>query len=742
MPLAAGTRLGPYEILSPIGKGGMGEVYRARDTRLGRDVAVKVSAEKFSDRFEREARSIAALNHPNICQLYDVGPNYLVMECIEGQPLSHVTRSGGMRPESVARYAVQIADALVHAHDRGVIHRDLKTANMILTNGDQIKVLDFGLAKRIVASAPHDATQTLDSVTEPGIVTGTPAYLAPEVLRGQPSDERSDLWAFGVALYEMVCGQAPFRGATQAELFSAILTAPLVAVPSSVPSGFRAIIERCLAKDPALRYQRAVEIRNDLASLARGRARRPAARASSRIRSIAVLPLANLSRDEEQTYFADGMTEALITDLAKIGVLKVISRTTAMRYRGTDKPLPEIARELGVDGILEGSVMRDGAKVRITAQLIHAASDTHLWAENYDRDFQDILSLQSDVAQAIARAIHATLTPEEKRRLSARPTVNPKAHELYLKGRYFWSQRGSGLKKSIEFFERALAEEPNYAPAYAGLADSYALLGFYGYAKPADVMPQAKDAARKALALDADLTEAHAALGYVHMMFDWDWEQATKEFQRAIKLNQGYSPARYWHSILLFTLGQHEECIAEAKRSLECDPLSVYGQTHVGIMLLFARRIVEAREQLVRAAELDPQFMLARVSLAACDHLLSRSADAIRELESTVEATGRDPWPLAYLGAVCAAVGQRDRAVKILEELEARRSVQHISSVNIAAIYANLGDLDKAFESFSRAHQERDALYSMLYHPLIVTTQMRNDPRYTDLLRRVGLKHE
>lgn len=415
-------------------------------------------------------------------------------------------------------------------------------------------------------------------------MAGTPHYLAPEILKGQTSHERSDLWALGVVLYEMASGRLPFRGVTQAELLSAILTNPPEPLPSLVPARLRAIIGRCLMKEPAERYERASEVRAPLEMLALGRSKGGSTSPrATRIRSVAVLPLVDLSHDDNQAYFADGMTEALITDLAKIRALKVISRTSAMRYKGSNKTLPEIARELGVDGIVEGSVLRTGAQVRITAQLIRAASDTHVWAESYDRDLKNVLSLQSEVAQAIAHAVRVEITPEEKKRLMARPAVNPIAHELYLKGRYFWNQRGPGLKKAIDCFQRALREEPNYASAHAGLADAYALQGFYGHAAPIEVMPKAKEAVLEALAIDANLAEAHALLGYIHTIFDWKWEQAEKEFQVAFRLNRTYTPACCWHAILLFTLGQYEQAVAELKRGLEYDPLSVYMETHLEV---------------------------------------------------------------------------------------------------------------------------------------------------------------
>ena len=749
-----GKTISHYRILEKLGSGGMGVVYKAEDTKLGRMVAIKLLGEHFlgekaeQQRLLHEARTASRLNHAHICTIHEVceidDQTYIVMEYLEGSVLSALAKPTGLPAKAVARYGPQIAEALNHAHERGVIHRDLKSANVMITSDGRAKILDFGLAKRSERAAPGDATCTLASITETEVVAGTPHYLAPEILRGKTSDERSDIWALGVVLYEMASGEVPFRGATQAELLSAILTSPPCPLPLPVPARLHAIIARCLMKEPAERYQRASEVRAPLETLALGRSKgRPTSPRATRIRSVAVLPLVDLSHDDNEAYFADGMTEALITDLAKIRALKVISRTSAMRYKGSNKPLPEIARELGVDGIVEGSVLRTEGQVRITAQLIHAPSDIHLWAESYDRDLKNVLSLQSEVAQAIAHAVRAEITPQEKRRLTASSTVNPIAHELYLRGRYFWNQRGPGLKKAIECFQRALREEPNYASAHAGLADAYAVLGFYGHAAPMEVMPKAKEAVLEALALDANLAEAHALLGYIHTIFDWKWEQAEKEFQVAFRLNRTYTPACCWHAILLFTLGHWEQAVAELKRGLEYDPLSVYMETHLGIILCFAGEWLKASEHCLKALELDPNFLVARSTLGVSYYFQSRVQQAIRELELAVEASGRDPWPLAYLATVYAASGAHDEAQHILCELEQRRKREYISAVHIAAIYLRLGKLDQGFEWLEKACDERAALTGWIHrNPLIATDDVRNDPRFADLMRRIGLSYE
>jgi len=757
-----GKTLGHYRILEKIGAGGMGEVYRAHDESLDRDIALKVlPASCFSDataraRLIREARAAAALNHPCICTIHEVGEAqgqaYIAMELVEGHPLSAKLAVGALPAEQVLRYGLQLAEALAHAHERGVVHRDFKSANVIITPDGRVKVLDFGLAKRLSGQERAEATtRSQASLTEAGVLAGTLAYMAPEQLCGQPADTRTDIWALGVVLYEMATGQRPFRGDTGYTISAAILREPSPGLPAEVPVELRAVIERCLAKEPAERCQRASEVREALEAVQSKVASAPPERPQSvarrkrgasrkRIQALAVLPLENLSRDPEQEYFADGMTEALITDLSKIGALKVISRTSAMQYKGVRKPLPKIGEELGVDAVIEGSVLRVGGQVRITAQLIHAATDEHLWAESYQRELRDILALQSEVAQAIAGEVKVNLTPKEKARLASRRGVNPAAYESYLKGRYFWNQRGPGLWKSIEFFEQALAEDKNYARAYAGLADAYALLGFYGYKRPREAMPKAKDAARKALELDEALAEPHASLGYIHTIFDWDRKSAEKEFERAIALDPRYSPARYWHATLLMVGGAWEQAINELRRALEYDPLSMYMQAHLGIVFLYAGRYEEASKELRKALELEPNFFAARSFLGISYFLESRLDQALREFQTAIESSGRHQWPVADLGLVYAASGDRMRALEIITELERRRQTEYISALQIAAIYTQLGEVEKAFEWLEKAYEERASLlFSVARYPLYSTQKLRADPRFGALLRRIGL---
>jgi len=755
-----GKTLGHYEILEPLGAGGMGEVYRARDTRLKRDVAVKtLPSEVATDpqrlgRLEREAQLLAQLDHPNIAAIYGlekaplqrgVAPiHFLVMQLVEGQTLASRFAKGRVETCELLEIALQLADALVHAHERGVVHRDLKSANVMIDPQGRVKVLDFGLAEHVPKEL-ETTTASRTTLADAGAIGGTLPYMAPELLRGRPADSRTDIYALGVLLYEAAAGSLPFTADTGFELSSMILRDAPLPLPEDVPPSMRSLIFRCLEKAPGERFQDATELRGGLheaGGLARtGRATE--AHLGGELRAIAVLPLANLSGDPEQEYFADGMTEALITDLAKIGALKVISRTSAMHYKGSDLPLPDIARALGVDTIVEGSVMRAGDRVRVTAQLIRAATDTHLWAESYERDLSNILSLQSEVARAVAREVEAKLTPQEEAQLTGKPTVNPAAHEAYLKGRYLWNQRGLGLEKSIRFFEQALAEDSSYAPAHSGLADAYALLGFYGYRPPRQVMLKAKESAIRALELDPTLAEAHSSLGFVRSIYDWDLEGAHRDFQRAFELNPNYGPAIYWYTNLHIAWGRPLDGVAELWRGLEYDPLNVYMQAHLGTLFMAARDYVQASTEFTKALELDKDFYNARANLGTCYLYLSRVEEGLGELRRAADSAGRQQWALGFLGAGYASAGERDKAVEVVDQLKERRESEYVSALYVAAIHALLGDKDEAFEWLEKAYDERAPLLVSFHRlPYKWLDSLREDPRFDDLRQRMEMTDE
>ena len=653
-----GQQLGHYRILEKIGAGGMGEVYRAHDEQLDRDVALKVlPAHTLTDetaraRLLREARAAAALNHPHICTIHEVGEAggqaYIAMELVEGKPLSALVPGQGLPVETVLRFGSQIADALAHAHERRIVHRDLKSANVVITPEGRAKVLDFGLAKRISGEELAEVTtRSQASLTQAGALIGTVPYMAPEQLRGQPADARSDVWALGVMLYEMATGRRPFQGQTSFELSSAILNQVPPPLSPAVPTQLGAVIERCLAKEPGQRYQQGSEVRAALEAVQSGaalpawpawkyalsrrrwlalvaalatvfavlaalnfeRLRTRLTGGAPRIQSLAVLPLENLSGDKEQDYFADGMTEELITNLAKISALKVISRTSMMQYKGTKKPLPQIAKELNVDALIEGSVLREGGQVRITAQLIQASTDQHLWAESYQRDLRGVLALQGEIAGVIAEKVRAVVTPTERARLGSARPVNPETHEAYLKAMfYLYKKTPEGFAKGLALLQQAIEKDPTDPLPYAGLALAYPIIyhGPGGTIPPREGFPRARAAALKALELDESSAQAHLALAAIKFYFDWDWTGAEKEFRRALELNPNLPEAHAHYGWYLHVFGRFEEGLAEGKRAVELDPLTSVYTAWVGWMYLNAHQDDKAIAEARKALELDP----------------------------------------------------------------------------------------------------------------------------------------
>ncbi|HXH51114.1 MAG TPA: protein kinase [Terriglobia bacterium] len=867
-PPVAGSKVSHYQILEALGGGGMGVIYKAEDTKLGRLVALKFLsvAPGFSpadadpagagsalqsnptalERFQREARAAAALNHPNICTIYEVGDPaeagrpFIAMELLEGQTLSELIGRGALRalrsqesdglhrsleigpaggqspplqnPEMLD-IAIQVTDALEAAHQRGIIHRDIKPTNIfVVPRGEsvQAKILDFGLAKWTggtgvspvgVHGQDAHATETLaatidrEQLTTQGVTMGTVNYMSPEQARGEPLDSRTDLFSFGAVLYEMFTGRQAFDGDSMAEILARILKeeppSPQTLNPE-VPARLEEIILKALEKDRKLRYQTASDLRADLSRLRRdatagttAATTRPApARVAHRklrlagmgfgaaalfallfllitkagfihrgstagtqapgIHSIAVLPLDNLSGDPEQEYFADGMTDELITELSKISALRVIARTSVMRYRGTRKSLPEIARELHVDAVIEGSVMHSGNRVRINAQLVDAKTERNLWAQTYDRDLGDILALHSDVARAIARQIRIKVTPEEQKRLASTQVVNPRAYEAYLRGRYLWNKRtGPDMRKGIGYFEQAVEIDPNYATAYAGIADSYLLLVFYGPAPPAVNFPKAKAAALKAVALDDSLAEGHASLANAYFHYDWDWPAAGKEFRRAIALNPGYAAAHHWYAGLLSSMGRHDEALAEIRRAQELDPLSLIINTDFGSTLFDGGDYDLAINQLRTTLELDPGFWVLRWWLGRSYLAKGMHEAGVRELESAAELSSGNPSALAWLGYGYAVSGETARTRHILAGLQQKAKESYVSPYQFAVLYAALGEKDQAIGYLEKAFQER--CYEMYFlnlerHRLF--RPLRSDPRFQDLVRRMNFPPE
>jgi eukaryotic-like serine/threonine-protein kinase len=782
-----------YKILTHLGAGGMGEVYLAQDTTLDRKVAIKVlpddlvADEQAKKRLVREARAAATLDHPNICSIYEVGEadgrNFIVMQYVGGETLDARMKKTPLALPEILSISNQVAEALSEAHAHGIIHRDIKPANIIVSARGQAKVMDFGLAKSVPRALDSEA-KTQSMLTDPGTVLGTLPYMSPEQVRGEEVDLRSDLFSFGTMVYEMVSGRQPFAGASAAATASAILThepLPLIRFAPDVPDELQRIVRKCLDKDREHRYQSARDLEIDLKNIRRQSEslqaqpsppatpinpprsfrswrpvfaalalvallgaglvyfwafRRPGANAVPTIQSLAVLPLGNLSGDSAQEYFADGMTEALTTELARLGALRVISRTSAMQYKGARKSLPEIANELKVDGIVEGSVLRSGQRVKIDVKLIRAGSDEHLWANTYVRDLTDILVLQSDVARDIAKQVQIKLSSSDTARLSNAAKVNPEAHDAYLRGRFYWSKgEREDLETARKHFEEALLKDPRYAPAYAGLADYYSVLPFYTNARPDEVFPKAKENVAKALEFDSSLAEAHGTKAYISTYYDWDWQTAEQEFQRSLALNPNDGTLRHRYSRYLSSVGRVTEALAEIERARLLDPSDLVIKANVGVIYFFDRQYDRAIEELQKVLRDYPDFSTAHWGLGLAFAQKGKYEQALPEVEKAAQRRGTNS--LASLGHIYGLMGRKKEARDILSELKKRGEERDVSDYQLALVYIGLDEKDAAIEALEQAYRERSTLMTYLkMDPRL--DSLRSNPKFQDLLRNMN----
>jgi len=803
-----GQTIGHYKISGRIGSGGMGEVYLATDVMAGRKAAVKLLPTLFTGdperlkRFQQEARAVVGLNHPNIVTVYEIGEDnsthYIASELIEGENLRQRLRRGPVQFSEVIDIAIQVASALLAAHEAGVVHRDIKPENIMLRPDGYAKVLDFGIAKLAESAFAEPPSQcfgvpgvTADGAesttladTNLGSILGTASYMSPEQARGAPVDKRTDIWSLGVVLYEMVTGHAPFTGDTAVEVASAILEKdppPLRRYLAHAPAELQQIVSKTLRTNREERYHDARELLEALKGLRRklefeaelegsptdrSWLRRTGSRtvvvlillvaalalalpfywhrnvttATSLHKSIAVLPFENASKDPNAEYLSEGISEALINSLTELQRLRVVARSTAFQYKGKDVDPRRVGRELQVASVLTGRVRQSQDVLSIQVDLVDAVTGAQLWGEEYVRKISDVIAVKQAIAREVTAKLKLKLTGEDQRRLAKGDSTNTEAYRFYLRGRYFWNKRTpDGMKQAIAEFQQAIDRDPNFALGYVGLADCYTGLTFYNFAAPHEAMPKAKESAIKALSLDNTVAEAHASLAHVLMNYDWDWAMAEKEFKRSIELKPDYGTAHQWYAIHYLTATNRlEQSLQEMKRALELEPASLVMNTFMGATLYYAGRYDEAIDQCRRTVEMDPNFAVAHWHLGLAYEQKQVFDKAIEEFKKAISLSGGSPLMRAALGRVYAESQKKYEANEMLNELNELAKRQYVSAYEVAKIYVALGNSEKAFQLLAKAYAEHSFhLVNLNVCPQL--NSVRSDPRFQDLAQRVGL---
>ena len=799
-----GQTISHYKVLEKLGEGGMGVVYKALDMKLDRVVALKFlphhltvnDAEKA--RFLQEAKAASALNHPNVCGIHSIGEHegksFIDMEFVDGQTLRSKVAGGMLKPDSAIVFAIQIGEALHEAHSKGIVHRDVKPENIMVNAKNQIKVMDFGLAK---LKGSLKLTKTSSTV-------GTLAYMAPEQIQGGEVDARSDIFSFGIVLFEMVTGKLPFRGEHEAAMVYSIVNEEPVPVEKYLPdasSDLIHVLNRLLEKTPQDRYQSMADVVIELRRVQKQSVRvsrpmpgeistRPSggkthgtheiegafsgAKTTGQeqkrtrqlvglgltvavlvacfiayltffgkrqsIDSIAVLPFENVGADPNTEYLSDGITESLMNTLSQVSSLTVMSRSSVFHYKGKEIDPHTAGKELGVKAVLTGRVTQRGDNLQISTELMDVESNRHIWGEQYNRKFSDILIVQEDISREISRQLSLKLVGEEEKKLTKRSTENTEAYQLYLKGRFYWNKRkADDLQKAVDYFNQAIEKDPGYALAYAGLASTYAVLPEYSSLPAKDFITKTETAAKKALELDATLAEPHAALGLVKHTYQWDWEGAEKEYKRAMELNPNYPTTHHWYCICLREQAKFEEALSEIKRAQELDPLSLIINTNVGEILSYMHRDDPAIEQFKKTLELDPDFPLARMDLGLLYARKGKYDEAIGELLKVRHIVGaNNPYGMGNLGYVYAKAGRHEEAINTVNQLLESSKKGYALSVQIASVYAGLGDKDKAFEWLENGRNEQNRYFSDL-KTSFVWENLHSDSRYTALLKKIGV---
>lgn len=696
----------------------MGEVWKGRDTRLNRLVAIKRLKGSHSARFAQEARAIAAVNHPNICQIFDIGPDYLVLEYVEGAPLK-----GPLANSDIAKIAADIAGALEAAHAKGILHRDLKPANILLTPGG-CKLLDFGLARLTGDSDSQRETRTAE-----GTVAGTAAYMSPEQAQGQTVDPRSDIFSFGAVLYEMISGRRAFPGESMLETLSAVV----MSEPPTLDSPLASVVSRCLMKRPDLRFQSAAELKTALSGS-------PAASPVGAIDSIAVLPFTNNANDPDAEYLCEGIAENIMNTLAQAPRLRVAPRSIVFRYKSADADPQAIGRQLGVRAVLTGRVRQRGDNLLVGAELVDVAAGAQLWGERFQRKIADLFDLEEEIAVKIAQGLRAKLSSSDHAARPKRFTSNTEAYQLYLRGRHHWIRRAPAeVKKAAEYFQQAIDKDPGYALAYSGLADCYSILAIYAILPQKEGFSRAKAAAVAATAFDDELAEAHTSLAFIRGYFEYDWKAAEAEYDRAHELNPSYWVTPYWHAMMLFSLERYDQAEQKIQQAVELEPFSPTVM-HLAVAIpYYAGRPEVAIEYGIRGIENHPYFFLIRYWLGLAYEAVGRHEEAVSELEKAVELSSRSvTWVTGGLAHAYASAGRRAEAEAILRELLDRSEHGVVDAIGVATAYLALGDSANALDWIERGVEARGMLPLMIKgNPHL--NPLRGDPRFQEALRRMNL---